>query len=138
MVTVRKAVAITVCQFSDRDQIDGLARAVEDLFFSEEYSILKEDRLDSAAGGGGEKVCTWPKKSQEEFGDDREGQEEKFYEPFWYDLIMRLGRIGIELNRNDDEEEEESSNAHELEVDRDGESEEESEEESGRAVSQEL
>ncbi|GAA5953743.1 hypothetical protein JCM3765_006955 [Sporobolomyces pararoseus] len=138
MVAVRKAVAITVCQFIDRDQIDGLAQAVEDLFFSEEYSTLKEDGVED--NGGGEKVCTWPKKSQEEFGDDQDGQEEKFYEPFWYDLIMRLGRMGIESNRNDDQEEDDSNEAAELEED--GESEEESgdesEEESGEPASQEL
>ncbi|GAA5898183.1 uncharacterized protein JCM6883_000951 [Sporobolomyces salmoneus] len=108
-----KIVAVTVCPFPSKEYIDALALAVDDLFFSEEYSNVQ-----GGQGGeheGSEKVVSWPTSRQEEFGDEEE-REEKFHEPFWYDLLMRLARMGY------DEGNQEEKDDH-------GESEEECEEE---------
>jgi hypothetical protein len=111
------------------------------MFFSEEYSRVVEEQdgdggeVGSGVGVAGEKICTWPKKSQEEFGDEDE-QEEKFYEPVWYDLLMRLGRMALEMLRGeyeeeygeeDEEEQQEAQSAEVQEGESDGESEEEAE-----------
>ncbi|GAA6064528.1 hypothetical protein JCM10212_003806 [Sporobolomyces blumeae] len=143
---VKKTVAVTVCQFFGTDEIGGLARAVEDLFFSsnEASHVVDPGTVDGRTQHKQRVVsfCEWPNETQEEFGgteeeqrrnrrssttttttttrgrpgrggrgpshddDDDDDVEEKFPAPVWYDLIMRLGKIGTELGRrgakNDD------------------------------------
>lgn len=68
-----------------------------------------------------EKVCAWPRRSQEEFGNqDEDDQEEKLEAPFWYDLLMRLGRMGreiLDVKAESEEEEEESEEESEGQAD---------------------
>ena len=55
-----------------------------------------------------EKVCDWPERSQEEFAEENVGTEErqeKWNEPYWYDLLMRLGRMGRDTNEPEAESE---------------------------------
>lgn len=81
-----------ICEFYDTE-INELAQAVEGLFF--------DDTVD-------EKVCDWPERSQEEFAEENVGTEErqeKWNEPYWYDLLMRLGRMGRDTNETEAESE---------------------------------
>ncbi|GAA6007672.1 hypothetical protein JCM11491_003920 [Sporobolomyces phaffii] len=94
-VKVAKCVAVTICQFRGHDQIDGLARAVEDVFFS----------TADEGHGDGVAACEWPRQTQEEFGGDGREREDRFDLPIWYDLLMRLGRMGLEMKANEAEEE---------------------------------